>query len=237
MTSLNNIIKNWIIPPAELKILLKIKNKLFNNKKENENFIKQKFIDEELFIKNDTIKNIHEGKRCFVLGAGSSIAHQDLKKLKNEYVISVSNTFVHPDYKEIKNKYHVLPGIMVSHSGFYDINKFVEWLKEMEEKTGNAEMFFHVGDKELLEKNGLFKNRIIYWNEYIAWNEEKELTDIDLRRIPGIWSVSEYAITVALYLGFDKIYLIALITTGLTDLWSTFMIKKKSINFNRMKKL
>ena len=68
----------------------------------------------------------------------------------------------------------------------------------------------HVGDRGMVEKNGLFKNRFIHWVEYsVAWDDNFD-APIDLLCVPPIWSVSELALTVAVYLGFDKIYLIGI---------------------------
>ena len=50
----------------------------------------------QLLEQNKQIFDRHKGERCFILGAGSSIAKQDLKKLAGEFVLSVSNTFVLP---------------------------------------------------------------------------------------------------------------------------------------------
>ena len=161
----------------------------------------------QFFKKNSAIFNRHKGERCFILGAGSSIAKQDLKKLAGECVISVSNMFVHPDYPVFKPRYHVSPPILQGHGILYTQEKFVGWLSEMEQKTLNAEMFFHIGDKELIDANGLFKNRIIYWNEYCVWDGTCDFP-LDLADVPSIGSVSEFAITVALYLGFDEVYLL-----------------------------
>ncbi len=160
-----------------------------------------------LLDENKLLLDRHKGKRCFILGAGSSIAKQDLKKLAGEYVISVSNTYVHPDYPLLKPQYHVLPPILSGHDKLYSKEQFAEWLKEMDQKTLGAEMFFHIGDKTLIDANGLFENRIIHWNEYCPWDESCNFP-LDLSKVPQIWSVSEYAIEVALYLGFEKIYLL-----------------------------
>jgi len=89
----------------------------------------------------------------------------------------------------------------------YEREKFITWLREMEEKTLDAEMFFHVGDKCMIEEAGLFNNRVIHWNEYVDWDGTCNFP-IDLSCIPSIKSVSEFAITVALVLGFEKIYLL-----------------------------
>lgn len=158
---------------------------------------------------NISLKDRHTGKRCFVLGGGSSINQQDLKKLQGEFVISVSNTFVHPEIPNIRPKYHVVPPIIGSHGGIYEEERFINWLREMDAGTFNAELVFDIWDKSLIEDNNLFKNRTIHWVEYAADSAYNQ-KPIDLSRIPPVWSVSETAITLAVHLGFDEIYLIGI---------------------------
>jgi hypothetical protein len=58
--------------------------------------------------KNIELKDIHEGKRCFVIGNGPSINNQDLILLKDEIVFMVNRAFLDPRYETIKPKYHVI---------------------------------------------------------------------------------------------------------------------------------
>ena len=155
------------------------------------------------------MENRHKGTRCFILGAGSSIKEQEISKLAGEYVISVSNTFVHPDFQIIKPRYHALPPLYRSHSSLYDEAAFVKWLRQMEGATDDAEMIMHIGDRQMINRNGLFEGRKINWVNYrnIPWDERFD-TPIDLSNLPEIWSVSELALTVAVYMGFDQIYLV-----------------------------
>ena len=192
-------IKNWILPPA-----------IYSSLKGPDNHTESSFVDksvDNITRLGEIVKDRHVGERCFILGGGSSVKQQDLKILTGENVISVSNTFVHKDYYLFKPKYHILPHILFGHSGHYSEVKFVEWLKEMDEKIFDAEMFMHWGDKKFVENNQLFKNRKIHWVEYCPWNGDFN-TPIDPGRIPHIWSVSELAITLAMYMGFNKIYLL-----------------------------
>lgn len=199
MNIVKQFIKKWMIPPGIVILLAKIRKHLNRSGLSAD--------ERELLARNLDIKDRHLGSRCFIIGAGSSIAKQDLKRLAGECVISVSNTFVHPDYSVFKPKYHVVPNILLGHGVLYPREQFVEWLREMEQKTLNAEMFFHIGDRELIESNGLFVDRIIHWNDYCQWDGSDSFP-LDLARVPNIWSVSELAITAAIYMGFDKIYLL-----------------------------
>lgn len=197
---MKEFIKKWVLPPGVSDVVGRL---LYPQRAEPGPPPEIK----ALLEKNEEMRGRHRGQRCFVLGAGSSIKRQDLKKLKGEAVISVSNTFVHPDFPLFRPKYHVLPSI--SGHTMHGIEKYIKWLSEMEAKTFEAEMFFHIGDKGLIDDNGLFRGRIIHWMEYSAWDGNPD-TPLDLSRVPVVWSVSELAITVALFLGFEKIYLLGM---------------------------
>lgn len=210
MGKLKQFIRQWLIPPEVWHFLVKIRS---GQKPPSPFPGHEKVVNPEdlaLLKKNDGLKDRHVGSRCFILGAGSSIKEQDIGKLAGEFVISVSNTFVHPDFSHIRPRYHVLPPLLKSHGQLHTEEKFVVWLRTMEAATGTAEMFFHIGDRGMIERSGLFKNRIIHWVEYAdTWDEDFD-TPINLMRVPPIWSVSELALTVAVYLGFDQIYLVGI---------------------------
>ena len=196
------ILKSWVLPPAIMQLINRIRDFYTLN-------VHRSRQDRRLLRQNIALKDRHIGARCFILGAGSSIARQDLKKLKGEFVISVSNTFVHQEFPFFRPRYHVTPSILEGHSQYYTEERFVDWLKEMERGTLDAEMFFHVGDRGMIERNGLFRDRTIHWTEYCSWDGNMS-TSVNLAKVPNIWSVSELAITIAIYLGFAKIYLLGI---------------------------
>jgi hypothetical protein len=204
MIKLKQFVRQWMIPTGIWHLLAKIKS----SEKSQPDLLSPEEI--KLLKKNDELKDRHVGSRCFILGAGSSVKGQDISKLEGEFIISVSNTFVHPDFSRIKPRYHVLPPLLKYHGELHTEKKFVAWLKAMEIATCDAEMFLHIGDRGMVERNGLFKNRVIHWVEYInAWDESFD-APINLMCLPPIWSVSELALTAGVYLGFDKIYLIGI---------------------------
>lgn len=207
MINLKEFIRKWLIPTGFWCLMGAIMRS-----QKPQSALPALLSPEEIALleKNKELKDRHVGSRCFILGAGSSVKAQDISKLAGEFVISVSNTFVHPDFSRIKPRYHVLPPLLKSHGRLHTEEKFVGWLQEMEVATGEAEMIMHIGDREMVERNGLFKDRAIHWVEYAdAWDENFD-TSINLMRVLPIWSVSELALTVAVYLGFDQIYLVGI---------------------------
>ena len=94
---IKSIIKEFIPP-----IILKAKRKIFN--------ITDSYKPKYAHLVKDNIKfkNIHKGKRVFILASGPSIKTQNLKPLENEYCIAVSHFHLHEDIQIIKPQYHVL---------------------------------------------------------------------------------------------------------------------------------
>lgn len=191
---MKQFIKDWIFTPKMLGKLISIKH-IFNYK-----------YDKSLF--SNQLQNLEKGNRCFIVGTGSSIKQQDLTLLKDEIVIGVSGLYNHDDFKTIHPKYYVNPPIFSSHSKYYSEDKFVSYLKEMDSNLPDSTiLFLHIGDKKYIEKYNIFQGNTIMWKDYRRWDEEV-INSINLSSMPGIFSVSESAIQIAIYLGFDEIYLL-----------------------------
>jgi tetratricopeptide (TPR) repeat protein len=58
--------------------------------------------------KNRRFKNIHAGRRCFIIGNGPSTKLQDLKPLKDEITIAVNDFSRNPDVDIIRSDYWVI---------------------------------------------------------------------------------------------------------------------------------
>lgn len=155
------------------------------------------------------LKNSEKGKRCFIIGTGSSIKEQDLTLLKDEIVMGVSGLFMHKDIEIFKPKYYVLSPVFEYHKHYSDENSYVNWLSAMEQTLDKDTIYFLSDlDKPYLEKYKLFKDKKIVFQTYSPYTEKDEIKDIVLSEFPNIWSVSESAIQIALYLGFEEIFLL-----------------------------
>jgi hypothetical protein len=194
-----HFIKTWLLPPGFLHLAARSR------------YLSPKSKAKKALLKsNQELAGRHEGQRCFIMGSGSSIKEQDIRKLKGEYVISLSNGYVHPDYSYIAPQYHALPPILSGHGQIFSKEKFSVWLKDMSDNLlQETEMFLHIGDKSLIDEERLFGRHKIHWVDYGPWSGDPHFP-VDLSMVPHIWTVSELAITLALYLGFEKIYLIGM---------------------------
>lgn len=195
---MKQFIFDWILPPKlaiNLQIVLsKIKNRL-------------KY-DQSLFEKNEALRDIEKGKRCFVIAPGPSINNQDLSLLKDETCIAISTVYAHKDFAAINPKYYVLSPVFKHHATISKEENLVSWARDMDASLhDNTIIFAYVGDKGYFDKYNIFQNKEVYWLQYIPW-DEGAIKEIDLQNLPDIRSVSEATFSIAIYLGFNNIFIL-----------------------------
>ena len=180
------------------------------------NFLQYK----NLVTNNIELKDKHKGKRCFILGSGPSIKQEDLKPLKNEIVFALNNFYVHADFKTIMSgevpKYYMTAPIHKPQTE----KEWKDWFEDMEKFVPQSTTMllglnsYKENIKYIFDKYSVFQKHNINWyfagvniNDFYQFN----IKDIDVSNM--IWSantVSIYAIIMAIYMGFDEIYLLGM---------------------------
>lgn len=155
---------------------------------------------------NQKYYNLHKGERCFILGSGPSIVKQDLKKLGGELVITQNHFQVHEDIKIIHPAYHCV--VPFFHSEDF-ISDWIDWFRSMEARLPlDTQMFFHLNTKRILEENNFFTDRVNYLKVGLnSMTLERARVDIT-KRIIEVPTALTQCVTIALYMGFEKIYLL-----------------------------
>ena len=191
----------------ELKQAVKfVKFRLFNRKKY------------ALIKKNKKFKNLHLGKRCFILGNGPSLKEHDLSILANEYVFTVNQIMRHPDFQKLKTNYHFWADPI-----FFDINEdnpedieLLNVMKSINTMDNKPQCFFPIEQMDFVERFKLnyslnvnyFRIKLPFYNKY------KKKIDFT-KNVPGFGTVVQWAIIMAIYMGFKEIYLLGCDTTGI----------------------
>lgn len=172
-------------------------------------------------IANKKFKDIHKGKRCFVIGSGPSVNDFDLTLIKDEILIGLNSFYIHPQFKTIfsdTNEKYMLSSPLHGPDDAWTEEKWKEMLQEAElNLTKNCTLFYGLNNyqpnaQEIIDKNNLFKGYKI--NYYFSSRVEDDwylpkLEHIDFSS--NLWSASTSSvlgILLALYMGFDEIYLI-----------------------------
>ena len=164
------------------------------------------FPSHPLLRRNSRFKDIHKGERCFILGSGPSIARQDLTRLHGEIVITQNHFHAHPDISVIHPKYHCV--VPMYQPPQYNPD-WVRWFQTMEGRLpGNTEIFMGLNSKVLVDENRLLLDRRSYLRcELNPMFMRRAVIDIT-RIVMAVPTVLTECLTVALYMGFDKIYLL-----------------------------
>ncbi len=134
--------------------------------------------------------NIHNGKRCFILGNGPSLKQTDLSNLKNEFTFGMNRIYLAFEEMGFETSYYVSVNDLVIEQcadDILDLNipRFVSW---------------RAGNRWLTQRENLFFL-------YTTYTEPKFSQDIRNR----LWesaTVTYVALQIAFYMGFEEALLI-----------------------------
>jgi len=159
-----------------------------------------------VLARNETLRNKHQDQRCFLLGSGKSILSQDLTLLRGEAVITQNNFHVHESISVVAPAYHcVIP--------MYQPPEYAPdwktWFESMAERLpATTHLITGLNSKPLLERNGLFTDRVSYIrhgiNPLFIRRPPFDIT----RNVMNIETALTQCIEVALFMGFSRIYLL-----------------------------
>ncbi|OPX96505.1 MAG: hypothetical protein A4E59_01156 [Syntrophorhabdus sp. PtaB.Bin027] len=163
--------------------------------------------ERKLLTKNSTFENCHKGKRCFIIGNGPSISSQNLELLQNEITFVMNGFWKHPIIEKWHPKYFLLAD-PVYFDGSETMNDFFLNLRQ---KINRSEFFIPLSGRDIVEKNYLLPKERINYVQFFGSLSQVAIKKIDLTKIvPGVQSVSQFAILTAIYMGCNPIYLIGL---------------------------
>lgn len=188
---IKEILREWVIPPALYKQLNRVKN-YFRYQKHK-----------KVLARNIIFKNKHQGGKCIILLTGRSIMDVNLS-LYDKYVkIAVSDFFLYPNVEQLNISYYCIG----QHHPPFTPTDIKRRFKSVDSKMPkNCVIFISIKDKNIVEEENLFKGREIY---YYTHTNSSEFQEIDLcKPIPSVQSVSILALYVAIYMGFQEIYLL-----------------------------
>lgn len=156
---------------------------------------------DERYIKLKDYKNIHNGKRCFIIATGPSLTMEDIEKLKDEYTFSMNSicklydkTEWRPTYFAIQDRevFSSLENIIRKHKEIpVFIADNIEWKNKREPEWINFpfDSMYHAYDIQIGKYHAKFSDdaySIVYDGYSIAYS----------------------CVELAVYMGFKEIYLL-----------------------------
>lgn len=184
-----------------------------SNKRKNKELSKKIKANKKFF-------NTHEGERCFILGNGPSLKDVDLSLFENEFVFSVNNFALVEGHEKAKTNVHLWADL-----SFFELR---------EDQKYNHEELMDNYRKIAEEKPVCFVIESAY--DFITRNQLDQILDINYfsvfdsidstvrshfdlsKMISGYSTVVQYAVSIAVYMGFKEIYLLGCDSTNVVSL-------------------
>lgn len=185
-----------------------------------------------LLKENEKFKNKHAGKRCFILGNGPSLNAVDFKLLENEYVFTVNELMRHKEYSVLKSNYHLImdPYYFKEANDEYYREKMTI-LKKIKDSHNSPILFVPIEARNNI-KNAewaeMLEVHYICGNLYFCKNFDSKIHFE--RFVPRFQVVIQWAIGLAVYMGFEEIYLLGCDTTDIINVISTKNSAQQEIN-------
>lgn len=203
----------------------------FDNWKEDIKFYSLKKQNRELYnliSLNRRFKEAYKGNRCFVIGNGPSINKQNLALLENEYVFTVNQITRLHSFEKIKTNFHFL-----ADPAFWNLDLECEEDREVLENIEKLNIgehmpicFFPAEAFSFVKKTDLDKKLNIsyfYTHSYFYDDYNKEF-DYAFNA-PAFQTVVQWAVGMAVYMGFSEIYLLGCDTTVIVGTIQSYLEK------------
>lgn len=183
---------------------------------------------QDIIQRNIRFCNIHQGERIFIIGNGPSIKNTDLKKIKDAKKMVVSNFYLHKDYAMVNPDYYCLA--QFTYTDKFDEYSAYNWLQEIGNNSKEPQFFFNISEKNLIDKCRCFEGKKINYMYLDVLNcDYYDEIDITNKMMCG-QSVTIDCIQLAIYMGFQSIYLVGIEHSEIiTKQYDYFYDRKESI--------
>lgn len=164
--------------------------------------------DREILAKNSELKNKYTDRRCFIIGAGPSIAATNLALLNKEYTFVVNEFEKNPQYTILTPKFHI-----ITDSDYFTEGGTEYWINRFKEKDRHIPtdtiMIINLAARPFIQKYGLFKQHRVYYTGTQGIFTNKFSFNINLDRyVPNPKNSILMCLLAAVWMGFDEIYLL-----------------------------
>ena len=152
-------------------------------------------------------KNLHAGKRCFIIGNGPSILKQDLTRLRDEIVFVTNSFALHHQYNEINPNYYCVSDSLF----FFGSNIEPEWYHSQFDKTANAVKFLPQHCRPMAKKYNIFTDHQVFYLNYLPvriYEIGSMSLDVTKEVYTGDTIIIDFCLPLAFYMGFSEIYLV-----------------------------
>jgi hypothetical protein len=157
----------------------------------------------EILNKNLQFKNLHLNKRALIVVNGPSINTQKLEKFENDIIFSVNAFYKHKNISKLQPKYNFLLDSNLFNNETINTSLFYD---ELLNTLTNTIFFLPLfrGYKSVIKNNILPINKTFFTAMGGDENGDLDFTSV----IPSFHGVGAYALSAAIYMGCNPIYLV-----------------------------
>lgn len=147
--------------------------------------------------KLSSLKNIHKGERCFIIGNGPSLNKLDLSKIKSEFSFGVNAIYLNYEKMQFHPTYYIVEDNLVAEDRAEEINNY---------KGPKLKFFGNYFRKTLkADEKTIFINLLRNYSD----NKNFPLFSKNCIRNFGVGgSVTYVCLQMAFYMGFKEVYMI-----------------------------
>lgn len=186
-----------------------------------------------LLKKNKQFKDSHLGQRCFILGNGPSLKDVRFADLRSEFVFTVNQLMRRPDFPELDSNMHFWADEMFFTSAIETDGgqELIQVMRKINES--NAKCFYPISQYNFVMKHGLYEEGKTFFHEFGIHMYPGYKGKIDYTKIvPGLGTVVQWCVTMAIYMGFKEIYLLGVDNTALLSIYNQFLDKDSEILYS-----
>lgn len=173
-----------------------------------------------LLDKNRRYRNTHTGERCFILGNGPSLRDIDLSSLSNEFVFTVNNFSQVKNYRQAHTNVHLWIDFAffgLRQDMTFNMDKVMANYYAIAKENPVCFVPFNARDfimrnnlDKILNLNYLLITQPLSYPQNIQYDIHGDITSFT--------TVVQYAVIVAVYMGFKEIYLLGCDSTNIVSL-------------------
>lgn len=174
---------------------------------------------------NVRFHNIHSGERCFILGNGPSLNDVDFSLLSNEYVFTVNYFSYVENYKSVNSNFHVW-----ADPSFFELREDQKYnqadLEENYRRISEVNPICFMPDIAFDYVKRKKLDNILDINYFAMMDslDSAERRFFDLSKAISSYScVVQFAISIAVYMGFSEIYLLGCDSTNIVSILNCAM--------------
>lgn len=171
----------------------------------------------ELIRQNRKFHNIHMGQRCFILANGPSIQKENLELLRGENILTVNQMIRNRTFVDLEPMYNFWadPVYFDEHMLDTDIQEFCNLFKETCSCNKRIINFVPYYAHEFIDNHNLSMDRVAYMDTSLHYYDGYDKEFDYSRLMTGFQNIVQYAIAMAIYMGFSDIYICGCDSTGI----------------------